>query len=121
MEGNSILDRYELTVERFEAAIAVGRTRSQILAMFHKTHEEMDEWCKKTYGHDFKTVDEWVRQCTVDEYLHLVRDLGMGGNASALAIIDKAIQKDESSSTVAIRFVASGVKPTGDDDKRDDG
>lgn len=119
--GDSILDRYELTVERFEAAIAVGRTRSQMLSMFHKTVEEMDKWCRETYGHDFKTVEEWVRQCTIDEYLHLVRDLGIGGNASALAIIDKAIQKDESASTVAIRFVASGVKPTGDDDKEDDG
>lgn len=118
----SILDTYQLTVERFEAAIAVGRTKPQILSMFHKTIEEMDKWCRETYGgHDFKTVEEWVRQCTVDKYLHLVMDLGMGGNASALAIIDKAIQKDESSSTVAIRFVASGVKPTGDDDKEDDG
>ena len=116
----SILDEYELTVERFEGAIAVGRTMSQILLMFNMKGKEMDEWCVKHYnGHDFKLVYEWVRQCTVEQYLHCVHDLGMRGNPSALGIIDKAIQKDEASSTVKIEFVTQ-LPMENEEDKIDD-
>lgn len=116
----SILDEYELTVERFEGAIAVGRLPGQILVMFNKTSKEMDEWCAKNYnGHTFKLVYEWVRQCTVERYLQCVHDMGMQGNPSALNIIDKAIQRDEASSTVKIEFVQN-VPVVGDDDKEED-
>lgn len=116
----SILDEYELTVERFEGAIAVGRYPRQILLMFNKTSAEMDEWCKEHYkGHDFKTAYEWVRMCTVEQYLQCVHDLGLRGNPSALGIIDKAIQRDDSMNTVKIVF--SGGMPTeNDEDKLDD-
>ena len=36
-QSNSILSQYELSIETFEAAIAVGRTPSQILLMFNTT------------------------------------------------------------------------------------
>lgn len=118
--SNSILSQYELSIETFEAAIAVGRTPSQILLMFNTTTRKMDEWCRANYnGHDFKLVYEWVRQCTVEQYLHCVHDLGLGGNPSALGIIDKAIQKDESMSTVKIEFVTNLPTET-DKDKLDD-
>ena len=117
----SITDKYTLTVESFEGAIAVGRTRAQIMAQFDKTSEQMNEFCKENYeGRDFKLVYEWVRQCTVDEYLHCVRTLGLAGNPSALGIIDKAIQKDESASAVKIEFVAT-LPQEGGKDKEDDG
>ena len=117
----SILDKYKLNQETFEGAVAVGRTPSQILAMFNVTSREMDDFCKKTYGRgDFKLIYEWVRQCTVDEYLHCVRELGLMGIPSALGIIDKAIQKDEAQSTVKIVFEA-GLPLEGDDDKENDG
>ena len=106
--SKSILDDYELTIERFEGAIAVGRTPQQILTMFNKSQKEMDEWCALNYkGRDYKLIYEWVRQCTVEMYLHAVHDLGMRGNPSALGIIDKAIQKDESMNTVKIEFVTN--------------
>jgi hypothetical protein len=116
----SILDKYTLNQETFEGAIAVGRTPSQMLAMFNVTSREMDEFCEKTYGRgDFKLIYEWVRQCTVDEYLQCVKELGLRGNPSALGIIDRAIQKDEAQSTVKIEFVAD-MPEAGDDDKEDD-
>lgn len=117
----SILDEYELTVEKFEGAIAVGRMPSQILLMFNKTSREMDAWCAENYqGHNFKTVYEWVRQCTVETYLHCVHSLGMRGNPSALGIIDRAIQKDESMNTVKIVFNANGMSMETEEDKLDD-
>ena len=116
----SILDEYELTVERFEGAIAVGRYPRQILLMFNKTAAEMDKWCEENYrGHNFKFVYEWVRQCTVEKYLQCVHDLGMRGNPSALGIIDKAIQRDESMNTVKIVF-QGGVPLENESDKEDD-
>lgn len=115
----SITDRYILDVESFEGAIAVGRTTAQILTQFNKTAKEMEEFCQENYKMGFKLAYEWVRQCTVDEYLHCVRTLGLAGNPSALGIIDKAIQKDESSSTVRIEFVA-GLPHEGGKDKEDD-
>ena len=117
---NSILDRYELTLEKFEDAIAVGRTPTQILIMFNKTSKEMDEFCKANYNADFKLAYEWVRQCCVDHYLHCVHDMGMAGNPSALAIIDKAIQKDESMNTVKIEFVTQLPQEGADDKLNDD-
>ena len=117
----SILDNYELTVERFEGAIAVGRMQNQILLMFNKTAKEMDEWVAANYcGRDFKTIYEWIRQCTIDEYLHCVHDLGMRGNPSALGIIDRAIQKDEAMSTVKIEFVTNVPVETEKDKENDD-
>ena len=117
----SILDSYKLTIERFEGAIAVGRTSAQILTMFNMTAKEMDNWCAKNYeGHNFKMVYEWVRQCTVETYLHCVHDLGMRGNPSALGIIDRAIQKDESMNTVKIVFNANGMCAETDEDKLND-
>ena len=116
----SILDNYKLTIERFEGAIAVGRMPAQILLMFQKTSAEMDAWCAENYqGHNFKTVYEWIRQCTVETYLHCVHDLGMRGNPSALGIIDRAIQKDESMNTVKIVFNA-GLPAETDEDKLND-
>ena len=116
----SILDEYKLTIERFEGAIAVGRMPGQILTMFNKTSRDMDEWCAKNYqGHNFKTVYEWVRQCTVETYLHCVHDLGIRGNPSALGIIDRAIQKDESMNTVKIVFNA-GLPSENEEDKLND-
>lgn len=115
----SILDEYKLTVEKFEGAIAVGRTPSQILAMFNKSSKEMDQWCQETYKHDFKLIYEWVRQCTVESYLHCVHELGMRGNPSALGIIDKAIQKDESMNTVKIEFITA-LPLENEEDKIDD-
>lgn len=116
----SILEEYGLTVEKFEGAIAVGRLPNQILTMFNKTAREMDEWCKANYGHDFKLIYEWVRQCTVEHYLQCVHEMGMRGNPSALGIIDKAIQKDEAMSTVKIEFVTR-LPAEGEKDKEDDG
>lgn len=117
----SILNEYELTVERFEGAIAVGRLPNQILTMFNKTAKEMDEWCKENYnGHDFKLIYEWVRQCTVEHYLQCVHEMGMRGNPSALGIIDKAIQKDESMSTVKIEFITT-LPNENEKDKLNDG
>lgn len=116
----SILREYELTVEKFEGAIAVGRLPNQILTMFNKTAKEMDEWCMKEYGHDFKLIYEWVRQCTVEHYLQCVHEMGMHGNPSALGIIDRAIQRDESMSTVKIEFVTQ-LPAEGERDKLDDG
>ena len=117
---SSILDRYELNIETFEGAIAVGRNPNQILTMFNKTAKEMDEFCKENYkGHDFKFAYEWVRQCTVEHYLHCVHDMGMGGNPSALGIIDRAIQKDESMNTVKIEFVTA-LPREDEKDKLDD-
>lgn len=116
----SILERYELTVEKFEGAISVGRLPNQILTMFNKTNKEMDDWCKENYnGHDFKLVYEWIRQCTVETYLQAVHELGMHGNPSALGIIDKAIQKDDSMSTVKIEFVTN-VPVENEEDKLND-
>lgn len=117
----SILDKYTLNQETFEGAIAVGRTPSQMLAMFNVTSREMDEFCEKTYGkgRNFKLIYEWVRQGTVYEYLQCVKELGLRGNPSALGIIDRAIQKDEAQSTVKIEFVAD-MPEAGDDDKEDD-
>lgn len=121
MERNgSILNDYKLTVERLEGAIAVGRSKSQILAMFHVTPAEMDSFCQENYnGHGFPDIYEWVRQCTVDEYLQAVYDLGMRGNPSALGIIDRAIQKDESAATTKIVFAGLPGKES-DEDKRVD-
>lgn len=117
----SILNEYELTVEKFEGAIAVGRLPNQILTMFNKTAKEMDEWCKENYnGHDFKLIYEWVRQCTVEHYLQCVHEMGMRGNPSALGIIDRAIQKDESMSTVKIEFITA-LPNENEEDKLDDG
>ena len=117
----SILDKYELTVEKFEGAVAVGRTPNQILTMFNKTGKEMDEFCRQNYkGHDFKLVYEWVRQCTVETYLHTVHELGIHGNPSALGIIDRAIQKDESMNTVKIEFVTA-LPTENEKDKENDG
>ena len=115
----SILDDYQLTVEKFEGAIAVGRSMQQILKMFNITGKEMDKWCQEHYGPNYQLIYEWVRQCTVETYLHCVHDLGMRGNPSALGIIDRAIQKDESMSTVKIEFVTN-LKQENEEDKLDD-
>ena len=116
----SILDEYQLSKEKFEGAIAVGRMPNQILTMFNKTGKEMDEWCIENYGRDFKLIYEWVRQCTVEKYLHCVHELGMHGNPSALGIIDRAIQKDESMNTVKIEFVTSLPTENEKDKENDD-
>ena len=112
---SSILDEYKLTIEKFEGAIAVGRMQNQILLMFRISSKDMDAWCMENYGHDFKTTYEWIRQCTVDTYLHCVHELGLRGNPSALGIIDRAIQKDESMNTVKIEFVTSLPKENEED------
>lgn len=113
------MNKYELTVERFEGAIAVGRTTSQVLAMFNISNRDMDKWCLENYGYNFLLIYEWIRQCTIDEYLHCVHDLGMRGNPSALGIIDKAIQKDEASQTVKIEFVTN-LPEENEEDKIDE-
>ena len=120
MQNNSILNQYELSVETFEGAIAVGRSKHQILSMFNISDKDMNQFCQQNYGHDFNLVYEWVRQCTVDSYLHAVHELGMRGNPSALGIIDRAIQKDESMNTVKIEFVNNLPIETDEDKLADD-
>ena len=115
----SILDEYQLTVEKFEGAIAVGMNMQQILTMFEKTGKEMDEWCAENYhGKNFMYVYELVRQLTLKEYFDVMRTLGYRGNPSALAIINNAIQRLDSGNTIKIVFENGGVEPESEEDKK---
>lgn len=116
----SILDEYTLDIENFEGAIAVGMSPSQLLTMFQKTSREMDEWCVSNYGKDFKYVYEVVRQLTLNAYFNTVRDLGFRGNPSALAIINNAIQRLDSGSTIKIVFDNKAVGLENEEDKLND-
>ena len=117
----SILDEYELTIEKFEGAIAVGRNMQQILTMFQKTGAEMDNWCKENYnGCNFSRVYEVIRQVTLNEYFNVMRELGYRGNPSALNIINNAIQELDGSNTFKIVFENSGVVNEENEDKIDD-
>lgn len=117
----SITEQYTLNRDTFEAAIAVGRLPHQMLAQFNVTEKEMDEFCLKNYGRNFKLVHEWVRQCTIDEWLHTLKLMGVKGNPTAMQIVDKAIQKDESMGMVKIVFDQGSVKQETEEDKMDDG
>ena len=117
----SILDDYKITVEKFEGAIAVGMSASQILTMFQMNPREMDNWCKENYnGKDFKYVYELIRQISLKEYFDCVKELGFRGNPSALAIINNAIQRLDGGSTIKIVFDNNGVEPESEEDKLND-
>lgn len=117
----SIIDENKLSVENFEGAIAVGMNMQQILTMFQKNSREMDEWCKANYnGANFPYVYELVRQLTLKDYFEAMKELGYRGNPSALAIINNAIQRLDSGSTIKIVFENGGVQPESEEDKLDD-
>jgi len=117
----SILDDYQLTVEKFEGAIAVGRTKYQILTMFQKTSKEMDDWCKENYhGANFEYVYEVVKQLTLNEYFEMMKELGYRGNPSAMAIINTAIQNLDANNTLRIVFENGGVREETEEDKLND-
>ena len=114
----SILDEYQLTIEKFEGAVAVGRNMQQICTMFQKTHKEMDEWCKENYnGANFQYVYEVVKQLTLNEYFEMMKELGFRGNPSAMAIINNAIQNLEGGNTLRIVFENGGVREETEEDK----
>lgn len=118
---SSILDEYQLTVEKFEGAIAVGRNKLQILTMFQKTAREMDEWCKENYnGANFEYVYEVVKQVTLNEYFDCMKELGFRGNPSAMAIINAAIQNLEAGNVMKIVFANDGVQEETEEDKLND-
>ena len=117
----SILDEYELTVEKFESTIAVGMNMQQILTIFQMTGAEMDKWCQEHYnGCRFARVYEVIRQMTLKEYFDVMKELGYRGNPSALAIINTAIQKLDAGNTIKIVFENGGVKEENEEDKLND-
>lgn len=116
----SILDNYQLTIEKFEGAIAVGRNMQQILTMFRKTSQEMDEWCQENYGGNYRYVYEVVKQMTLNEYFEAIKELGFRGNPGALNIINNAIQNLDGDNTIKIVFENGSVNNESDEDKLND-
>ena len=116
----SILDEYKLTVEKFEACIGHGMTQQQILTIFRVSAKEMDDWCKANYnGCNFAYVFEVVRQMTLNEFFDAMQELGYKGNPSALAIINNAIQRLDSGSTIKIVF-SNAIEEEKEKDKLND-
>lgn len=116
----SILDNYQLTIEKFEGAIAVGRNMQQILTMFRKTSQEMDEWCQENYGGNYRYVYEVVKQMTLNEYFEAIKELGFRGNPGALNIINNAIKNLDGDNTIKIVFENGSVNNENDEDKLND-
>lgn len=119
----SILDRYNLNTpegkEKFEGCIAVGLTLPQLLVAFRKRLDEMDVWCLKTYGMDFKSTYEAIKMGAIGEYLECVNALGLRGNPSALGIINEALRGVNNSGTVKIVF-DNNVELENEEDKKDE-
>jgi len=118
LDGNeSILDKLTLNKTRVEGYIACGMKSSEILTIYHISGAEMDKWCEQEYGMNWKTAFELLRQATRGEYLDMVRDMGLKGNPTALAIVDKVINGDNADETSGMIFNVN-VKVESADDKQ---
>lgn len=113
----SILDNIKLNKTRLEGYVACGMKSSEILTIFRVSNEEMNTWCEKEYGMDWKTAFELIRQATRGIYLDAVMDLGVKGNPTALSIIDKVVNNDNADETSGVVFNVN-VKVETDNDKQ---
>lgn len=112
-----LLDRFELTKEVFETkVIGIGANKRAICTIFRKTEKEMDEWCMKEYGMNFKTTYEILKQLTYAEWKECLRVLGEKGNPTAMSIMQEKLASDVDEDASSIVFNVN-VKMEGDDDK----
>lgn len=110
-----------LTKERFERSIAVGSRLREIMTLFNKTQNEMDDWCRENYGANFVTVYDILMQDAAERYLETLKSLGeMRGNQTALNIVSQfLVNKTANDKVVKIVFDGS-VPEESEDEKADD-
>lgn len=119
IDGNdSVLDSVSLNKGRFEAYIACGLRKNEILTAFSNiTAADMDTWCQKNYnGLDFNTCYEIIRQNTRAEYYDALKDLGLKGNPTAMAIVERFVGREEDDSSSGMVFNVN-VKVESNNDK----
>ena len=100
-----IIDRFPLTKEVFEdKVIGVGARKQQVLIIFRKTMQEMNEWCMENYGANFDTVYELLKAMTLTEWRECMKQLGEKGNPTAMAYVSSKLDEDDASGLAAIKF-----------------
>jgi len=121
IDGNeSVLDRLSgINKQRLEGYISCGLKKQEILSAFNVDEEKMENWCTENYGMNFSTLFEVVRQIARGEYLDTMKDLGFKGNPTAISIIDKVVNSDDSSASNGMVFNVN-VKVENNDDKKCD-
>ena len=114
----SILDKINLNKGRFEAYVACGLRKSEILSSFFNiSSADMDKWCKENYnGLDFNTCYEIIRQNTRAEYYDALKDLGLKGNPTAMAIVERFTDREGGDNGSGMIFNVN-VRVENNDDK----
>lgn len=119
IDGNeSILDGITLNKGRFEAYIACGLRKTEILTAFSNiSGGQMDAWCQQNYnGLDFNTCYEIIRQNTRAEYYDALKDLGLKGNPTAMAIVERFADREDGDGSSGMVFNVN-VKVESSNDK----
>ena len=143
--NGGLLDEYALTKEKFETAVGLGKTKSQIRLIFclpilryagentfgldvidylsqpdNAKHVDyvLDKWCLENYGIPYNSVYEIIQETIVTHFEDMMSELGVRGNPSAIAIANEVIRKKESSPIAQVVFV--NQLPNADDDKDDE-
>lgn len=120
IDGNeSILDGLTINKGRFEAYIACGLRKSEILTAFSATNAgDLDAWCKQNYnGLDFSTCYEIIRQNTRAEYYDALKELGLKGNPTAMAIVERFADREGDNGGSGMVFNVNVKVETNDDKK----
>lgn len=113
----SIVQEVRLNRGRFESYISVGLKKQEILTAFNVESEEMNNWCSENYGMNFDAAYEMIRQIIRGEYLDAMKDLGFKGNPTAISIIDRFINVEDTGANNKMVFNVN-VNVEKDDDKR---
>ena len=130
-KGN-LLDSFDITKEKFETAVSLGKSHHQIRTLFclgllvwngedvygldiqeylekNCKHIEalIDKWCLEQYHLPYNTVYSLLQETAIAEFEDLMVGLGVRGHVSALGIANEIIRKKENSSIVTVNFVNS--------------
>lgn len=106
----------QLNVEDFELYVSVGTSKDDLKAIFLATDRDLDMFCRRIYGLDFKTAYNLLLKQALGKYKKAIGYLAEAGNATAMNTINQLTLNMSQGTDVKIKVI--GAIPT--EEKRDD-
>ena len=107
----------EISKEYFEKYVAVNTPKDNLLTIFEMTFDQMDRWCRKTYGKGFTDVYTIMVMQAIARYKDAMMFLAESGNATAMATMNKILLDVNESSELNVTIHGFVPKEENDDDK----
>jgi len=105
-----------LNKEDFEKYVSVNTSKEDLKAIFVATDYDLDHFCRKTYGLDFKTAYFFILKRALAEYKSCLSDLAGNGNATAMNTINQLTLNMSQQNDVKIKVIGTIPTETKDGD-----